>query len=631
MVDGIRDFAQSTGRLRILKPSSQSWSALLAAACLLLAGCGRESEKDPEQDGAAPSGGPGGSPSVPTVQTEAERRAESEQLDPRSGPWQSEVFAEQAGGQLEQLAAMLKAGDGFDARLLSEIAEDEIAVTALRPDKLETVFEEQGITVRRAMTRPRDEAKTITLTECATVFRDLIKPLGGPSARRVALKIGRIDLLEDGGAETSVSYDAAGEGIQQRAEWLCRWEGGSENPPRLVSVSVTKYEEVESAEGKRWFQDLTASVFGDDSAFRNHLAFGLHHWLGRIDRAYGINYFRRNGIAVGDANGDGLDDLYVCQPGGLPNRLFLHQPDGRAKEVATSWGVDWLDHCASALFLDLDNDGDQDLVLAAGSRVQILENVQNKSFRSRAQLPILDQDSLSLSSADYDGDGDLDLFLCVGFADKNAHAKQGRILPGFVFHNSRDGGRNVLFRNDGNWVFGDATRVAGLEAGNHRHSLAASWEDFDRDGDPDLYLANDYGPNSLYRNESGRFEEVAAACGVLDYAAGMSVSWGDYDRDGWMDLHVANMFSYAGRRISTQPGFLPASDAGFRAVNRRFSKGNSLFKNSPDGTFTETSVEAGVERGRWAWGSLFADLNNDGWEDLFVANGYITTPDPGDL
>ena len=112
----------------------------------------------------------------------------------------------------------------------------------------------------------------------------------------------------------------------------------------------------------------------------------------------------------------------------------------------------------------------------------------------------------------------------------------------------------------------------------------------------------------------------------------MSVSWGDYDRDGWMDLYVANMFSSAGNRITRQAQFKPSDDENVREVYSRFAKGNSLFRNLGTGeSFREVGGEAGVEMGRWAWSSVFADLNNDGWEDLLVANGYITTEDTGDL
>jgi hypothetical protein len=169
-----------------------------------------------------------------------------------------------------------------------------------------------------------------------------------------------------------------------------------------------------------------------------------------------------------------------------------------------------------------------------------------------------------------------------------------------------------------------------LHTNNQRHSLAAAWEDVDNDGDQDLYVANDYGPNCLYRNDNGRFVDVAQLAGVVDFGSGMSVSWGDYDRDGRMDLYVGNMFSSAGNRITPQSQFLPSASQERRDVYQRFAKGNSLFRNRAE-RFQETGLLAGVEMGRWAWSSVFADVDNDGWDDLLVANGYITTEDSGDL
>ena len=116
----------------------------------------------------------------------------------------------------------------------------------------------------------------------------------------------------------------------------------------------------------------------------------------------------------------------------------------------------------------------------------------------------------------------------------------------------------------------------------------------------------------------------------VDFGSGMSVSFADYDRDGRMDLYVGNMFSSAGNRIAPQSQFLPRVSQQGRAVYQRFAKGNSLFRNH-EKQFQETGSVAGVEMGRWAWSSVFADIDNDGWDDLLVANGYITTDDTGDL
>ena len=106
----------------------------------------------------------------------------------------------------------------------------------------------------------------------------------------------------------------------------------------------------------------------------------------------------------------------------------------------------------------------------------------------------------------------------------------------------------MLIKNHGEFRFSDTTQETGLNYQNNRWSFAASWEDFDKDGDPDLYVANDFGSNSMYRNDGGVFVDIAKDLGIDDPGAGMSVSWGDLNNDANFDLYVGNMFSSAGLR-----------------------------------------------------------------------------------
>jgi hypothetical protein len=198
------------------------------------------------------------------------------------------------------------------------------------------------------------------------------------------------------------------------------------------------------------------------------------------------------------------------------------------------------------------------------------------------------------------------------------------------YHDANNGGPNMLWRNDGRFRFADVTRDVGLDVNNRRYSYAVSWDDFDNDGDQDLYVANDFGRNNLYENRGGRFVDIAADAGVEDISAGMSTAWGDYDNDGLMDIYVGNMFSSAGNRVTYQRRFRSDRAAGLDQF-RRHARGNSLFRNSGAKTFTDESIASAVTIGRWAWGSKFVDLNNDGLLDIYVANGFLTTDDTGDL
>ena len=377
-----------------------------------------------------------------------------------------------------------------------------------------------------------------------------------------------------------------------------------------------------------WFRDETDRLTAKEPTFAEHLSRGLDFWLKRIESIHGIDAFINNGMALGDFDGDGRDDIYVCQPGGLPNRLFLHQADNTIQEAPKKTGANYLDHTSSALFIDIDNDGDQDLTLATPLGIVLLENDKHQSFIERGILQTDEVDCHSLSATDFDLDGNLDLLITFALGSRSLDDDSS-----FRFDDARDGGSNQLFKGDGKWSFSEVTALSGLSEGNDRHSLAASWHDYDLDGDPDLYIANDYGQNQLYRNDvrdgSRFFSEIANEIGIEDRGAGMSVSWADYNRDGLPDLYVGNMYSNAGKRITGLSGFMPKNEEELTKHYRRFAKGNTLFKQEKNGKFIDSGPATTM--GRWAWSSVFADLNNDGWEDLIVANGYISGSRPDDL
>ena len=166
--------------------------------------------------------------------------------------------------------------------------------------------------------------------------------------------------------------------------------------------------------------------------------------------------------------------------------------------------------------------------------------------------------------------------------------------------------------------------------------MAAAWEDLDSDGDSDLYVANDFGRNCWYRNEKGKFEDMASQAKIEDIASGMSVSFSDFDHNGRFDIYVSNMFSTAGQRTTAQNQYVKTFDNNDLSKLRRLARGNTLFRqrkaNESDPVeFTDVSMQANVNMGRWAWGSIFADINNDSWDDLLVTNGFLTTSETGDM
>jgi hypothetical protein len=551
-------------------------------------------------------------------------------------PFAAEAFVPAATAQLQKLAAWLAPGAGVnqdDAQSV-DVAED-FSCSSLRPPDRELAYQSEDFTVWRIGSSPSLPRRT-----GAAGLRAALGELGEPFAAgppHYGLHIYQVTSGEDT-IEARVHVEINGRGVgclvEQDAHWRVVWRRApAGQPARLQTIDVEAFEEVQLRRQQAWFSDCTASVFGDADSFARQLAYSNTHWQRRIERHHIIDKSGHHGLAIGDVNGDGLDDVYVCQPGGLPNRLYLHRADGTVRDVSAAAGCDFLDNTRSALIIDFDNDGDQDLILATVSGILFLKNDGSGRFSLANNIPAI-VDAYSLAAADYDDDGDLDIYACRYYqADADPLALP---IPAPYF-DAQNGGENYLIRNEGDWRTSNATAVSGLDQNNNRFSYAAIWIDFDQDGDQDLYVANDFGRNNLYRNE-GRgpggphFTDMAMQLGMRDGAFGMSAAAADFDRDGWEDIYVANMFSSAGSRISRMPEFKPEIPQEGRAKYQHLARGNTLFRNMAGSGFADVSIPAGVTMGRWSWGSLFVDFDNNGWQDLIVTNGYITgDKSPDDL
>jgi len=561
-----------------------------------------------------------------------------EQLDdPTADGWPTEVLAEQAKEQLKSLGKLILHPDKIDAGALRKFVADDVSFHPLEPENPEAVYTDSAFRITR-MPHHKTAVQHQDATEFEAAMRELGAPLTGANDLRFEPKVFRV--RQEADSFTTQQYVAISgiteKGvIEQHATWHTRWMKGTDgSPPRLASLEVRDFEQVASStHGRTLFSDCTQSVLEPTGSFEKQLGLGYGHWLRRTQDTQYFFWLGIPGLALGDVNGDGLDDLYLCQEDGLPNRLYLQNPDGTLRDESDQAGLNWLEGSRSALLIDLDNDGDQDLAIAIMGGIVLAANQGEGRFEYQTLLPTAD-DLMSMSAADYDNDGLLDLYVCTYYqnsSDGPESRSSGVVGGDFVYHDSNSGGPNSLFKNAGGFQFRDATIEAGLNQNNLRWSLAASWEDYDNDGDQDLYVANDFGRNNLYRNDNGKFSDVAAASGVEDSASGMAVTWGDYNRDGNMDVYVSNMFSAAGNRITYQDQFKPDAPTEVRKRLQRFARGSTLMKSLENNTFEDVSESAGVAMARWAWGTSFVDLNNDGWQDLVVANGNITGEDPGDL
>ncbi|HEX5482140.1 MAG TPA: FG-GAP-like repeat-containing protein [Terriglobia bacterium] len=434
---------------------------------------------------------------------------------------------------------------------------------------------------------------------------------------------------------TRVRYDLvdAGPGYyrEQRAGiWNLEWERGSSDTLQLTGWQPT----VETC-GRAFapaFQDVTEEALGSNASYHEQLLRGTDYWRTVLDGACGIDIYGNQGVAVGDIDNDGFDEIYVCQPSGLPNRLYRNRGDGTFEDITRYAGVGVLDSSPFALFADINNDGFEDLIVVCGTAPLLFLNQGNGKFRLQEKAFQFAQPAqgtfTGAALADYDRDGWLDVYFCL----YSYYQGPDRYRYPVPYFNARNGPPNFLFRNNRDGTFTDVTHTAKLDENNHRFSFACGWTDYNQDGWPDLYVANDFGQKNLYRNNGdGTFTDVAQESGVLDTGAGMSVCWLDYDNDGQQDLYVADMWTAAGLRVTDLENFMPDAPSSVRALYRKHAMGNSLFRNQGQGAFKNQTSEADVGIGRWAWSSDAWDFDHDGYPDLYIANGMISGPKAHDL
>jgi hypothetical protein len=343
----------------------------------------------------------------------------------------------------------------------------------------------------------------------------------------------------------------------------------------------------------------------------------FQHVDGRSGRRYFIETLG-SGVAWFDYDNDGDTDLYFVNGSRLPgdngadvptNHLFRNEGDGTFSDVTGQAGVGDTGYGHGCCVGDYDRDGDLDLYVTNYGRNVLYRNNGDGTFSDVTDEAGVAEPlwSTSCAFADYDRDGNLDLFVTnyiefdietnpwCGLTDKGVRA--------YCEPNDFHGQPNALYRNNSDGTFTNVTRDAGLYRTDGK-GLGVAWGDYDNDGYPDIYIANDSTENFLYRNHGdGTFEDVGMMAGVSlsengVAENGMGTAWGDYDNDGKLDLVVTN---YANQM-------------------------NTLYHNDGDGFFSDVSVSSQtgpVSLPFLGWSTEFADVDNDGWLDLFVANGHL--------
>ena len=390
-------------------------------------------------------------------------------------------------------------------------------------------------------------------------------------------------------------------------------------------------DETRSRSTERLYTDITHTAFQSISSYYSQLSHGADYWRTILDGASGIDIYGHNGVSLGDIDGDGYDDLYICQPAGLPNRLYRNRGDGTFEDITESSGVGLLDNTACALFADFSNHGMQDLLVVRAAGPLLFENQDNRKFKLKEnafQFLNPPQGTFTgASAADYNRDGLLDIYFCL-YTFYQGTDQYKYPTPYFAAEN---GPPNYLMRNNGDGTFKDVTAKSGLDKNNTRYSFCCAWSDYNNDGWPDLYVVNDFGRKNLHRNNGdGTFTDVAEQAGVEDVGAGMSASWLDYNNDGKPDLYVGNMWTAAGERLSHYSTFQQSASPSIQDLYRKHAMGNSLLKNGVS-NFTDITAKSKTGIGRWAWSSDSWDFDHDGFPDIYVANGMISGPIKDDL
>ncbi len=378
------------------------------------------------------------------------------------------------------------------------------------------------------------------------------------------------------------------------------------------------------------FTRLEASESG--IGFVNELAFQDDFNI--IEYLY---FYDGGGVAIGDVNRDGLQDIFLTG-NQVSNRLYLNRADLRFEDATEAAGLASTGWSTGATMADVDGDGWLDLYVCQVSyknqsgRNLLYLNQQDGTFEEAASRLGLDFEGLSTQAAflDYDRDGDLDLYLL----NHSVHTR-GSFVPAWrrTVDAPRVGDR--LYRNEGGESFTNVTSQARIHSSALGYGLGLAVSDIDDDGWPDIYVGNDFHEDDyLYLNQQdGTFEEVLRHVAGHTSQSTMGVDIADINGDLWPDIIALDMMpaDWATYQASGGP-----DEEGIAAIKRRLGYGSQVTRNTvqmhrglgADGypRFSEVGAYLGLHATDWSWAPLLADLDGDGWKDLFVTNGIPRRP-----
>lgn len=345
------------------------------------------------------------------------------------------------------------------------------------------------------------------------------------------------------------------------------------------------------------------------------------------------------GTAIGDINNDGLMDIYFSG-NMVSSRLYLNKGNMQFEDITESAGVSTKHWATGVSMVDINHDGYTDIYVGASAARDIpAEERKNVLFINNGDLTFtesaasygIDDDSFTTHSSflDYDRDGDLDLFLLNNSPVEFSRGEMG-VMPTGALNESDPSGFDKLYRNNGDGTFTNVSEEAGILK-VLGYGLGVGVNDFNADGWPDIYVSNDISPNDvLYiNNQDGTFSNQASKWLRHTSFAGMGMDTGDFTNNGWPDILQSDMMpeELSGRKrmsgSTSYSGFTDMNNKGFFPhYNFNSLQMNQGVTNEGDVIFSEIARLAGTSHTNWSWTSLLVDLNNDGWKDILITNGY---------
>ncbi|MEM6455388.1 MAG: CRTAC1 family protein [Acidobacteriota bacterium] len=530
---------------------------------------------------------------------------------------------------LEDFSDALVAGD--ESTALAVLA-DDFSGQPLGLNNLRQVEDDDGI---RILQFTGGEQK-LSRDEAIAEWRDYVSRFS--EIEDMGLHIHRLDSWSSSGAEASVRFETIGQvrgearPIIDRGYFQMTFRYDGQGGAKIVEASLIEGERTAATDAH--FVDVgnEAGVDFENQYYPRFLTDKLKFAMLKYGPA---------GITAVDIDDDGLHDLFI--PDGVDSRFFRNSGDGTFEDITERSGLAGLSGVSVGIFGDIDNDGDKDFFVSRTFEPnQIFRNDGLgpdgiPRFVDNTAAAGIDEDCCTTvaSFADIDNDGYLDLYV-------GRYLEPHTEIPETFY--ARNGEPNSLYHNQGDGTFVNITESAGV--GEVGLCLGTVFGDYDDDGDLDLYVVNDFGRNTLYRNEGDlTFTDVTVATNTLAYGAGMNASFGDYDDDGKLDIYVTNIrseFAWFGeppvvRRymlnswrqgvwkedIGLYMEIMREADMPFHKVFQQMGSGNTLLRNNGDGTFEDVTWDTNANPPGWFWGASFADFDNDTDQDLYAANGWV--------